>query len=677
MTTKPEDMATRIERAKKQIKGKGGDAIGGLEKIAVELGMASLATQLRNVAKHLQADTFKLIVVGRQKNGNSTLVNSTLGKITGRLPDWFREPMPTDELPATAILTRVQHSATPFVRAWNFDGGKDEWSLERYHREAVLRGTEKENRTAFEKIREFEVGYPAQLLESGVTYIDSPGTDEHPSRTAITTAAMAECDAAIVVYRHSPSPGEAEMAWVASNILEANVRVFTVINLFNREPDERLRTLIWDKLVRELQGGPEYAGQDFASRDIYFVNALSALHAKQPGKEELYEKSGMALFESRLTDFLLKDRYETHVSRFVNAAEKHSGDMTQQISQRRMALQADRRKLDDAARSIEPKLDGIRMKRDRLVRILDRFRRECTRDLSMGFEQMVNQLRQDLPPECKTHPIPCLQSFLGNIQAHFTKKKAIEEAAAICEKIVHARIEAWGKNPASKPGAQQLLDPVLRRMVEEVADEVVAIQTSFQELHFDLTGWRPSISATPKDETMNRVLGIAGGVLMGNISSAVGGAGGVNEMLAGVAGFLAAKVVIFTVGLTMPFAIPVLLILPLLASFIAGRVGLEGRIWDQVCGSADEQLRAMPAAVRPKVEAEATKAFTAIETAILQDVDAIIAQEQQNIQQVLDLNRQDQAEKDKSLRQLDQAERQIGERKSELKEVMTLVKQAK
>ena len=676
-----EDITDHLQRFKTQIKHTGCEAIAGLEKLAEKLSMDELAKQLKVVNDQFRSDTFKLIVVGRFKTGKSSLINAMLGKTETEVVevDTQMGPMPVDDLPATATLTRISYAEKPYVRVRHKNGDTKEWTLAQYHREAVLRGSEKENQEFFENIVEFEVGYPARLCKYA-TLLDSPGTDEAPRRTAITTQAVRECDAAIVVFRHEPFAGQKEREWVAENILDTGVRVFTVVNLWMnngkaRVVDERLRSLVWDKLVRDMLNGDEYSGQDFTSKDIFFVCAKQAGEAKFNNNPQLYEESGMALFEQRLTDFLLKEREETHVTRFVKATELHVERMIEQIAQRRAALQADCQKLQRTTEVLQPRLEEIRARRDKLPKILDRYRRESESALADGFDRMILQLRLDLPSLVKNKPLNSLKGIGNTIKAHFTKKAISEEAAEICMDTIRHRINVWCKNPPEKDGAQRILQPIVQRMVDEVTDEVVSIQTSFRELHFDLTGYTPAISKDPKNNILSRIAGIVGGILLHDVGLIAGGAGGLRGFAGTLGGYLVGGLMAGLMGLSLPVAVPVILVSGLLAGMGVNRMGLEGRIWDHACKQADEALSKLPVEARTAIQTETAKTFDKLTTAIMADAGSIIEQEEQNLRSVLALNQQDQQAKSRSLRDLDDAEVQIGQFRKQLNNVLVMVKQ--
>jgi len=50
---------------------------------------------------------------------------------------------------------------------WAVDGTSEEWSLTRYLDDAIVKDSEEETERFFDQIREFEVGFPSELCQSG------------------------------------------------------------------------------------------------------------------------------------------------------------------------------------------------------------------------------------------------------------------------------------------------------------------------------------------------------------------------------------------------------------------------------------------------------------------------------------------------------------------------------
>jgi hypothetical protein len=215
---------------------------------------------------------------------------------------------------------------------WDFDGHATDWTFDKYLRESIL-DVDEDNNRRFEKIREFEIGYPSRLCQAGVVMYDSPGLDENPRRMWATREAAKRCDAAIAVYRIDALMGQSEMQDISS-IQAEGIRVFTVINMMSGRPvDDRARSYVWNKYIRDHLGtGETYAGQDLTSEGIFFVDALSALKARTSGNDAGIGQSGLSALERSLAEYLTSEREKAHVGRWAAAALNISSDLISKTS---------------------------------------------------------------------------------------------------------------------------------------------------------------------------------------------------------------------------------------------------------------------------------------------------------------------------------------------------------
>src|SRR5690349_15655162 len=125
-----------LEGAREQLTSQAGGAMDSLASVATALDMRETTARIKKIGERLKSDTFNLIVIGRFKNGKSTMMNALLGKPTVQVAemDDASGPMPVDDLPCTATLTSIRYAEKPYVRVWRFDGKSEEWSLTKYLR---------------------------------------------------------------------------------------------------------------------------------------------------------------------------------------------------------------------------------------------------------------------------------------------------------------------------------------------------------------------------------------------------------------------------------------------------------------------------------------------------------------------------------------------------------------
>ena len=292
------------------------DAIFQVSRSAIALGLGRAARELESLARNLRSETVGVIVLGRFKNGKSTLANALLADTTRPVNLGVPGPLFVDYLPATAVITGVKYSEDPYIKAWDFDGTLEDWPLDRYMSHSGL-GSE-----ASSKIREFEMGFPARLCLPGVILYDSPGLDEDPRRTWVTQRAVQKSDIAVVVYRSDSLMGQHEVEQVGALTAAIGRHALTVINMWQDSPtDHRFRAYVWNRYVRErFPGVQAWAGQDLRSYDIYFVNAARARNARYFDEESGAEASGLVSFEQRLRS-ILAEEFRLRIDRLISRAD--------------------------------------------------------------------------------------------------------------------------------------------------------------------------------------------------------------------------------------------------------------------------------------------------------------------------------------------------------------------
>src|SRR6185437_1236613 len=107
---------------------------------------------------------------------------------------------------------------------------------------------------------------------------------------------------------------------------------------------------------------------------------------------------------------------------------------------------------------------------DKVPAIFAHYRKEVERELKASFETMITRLRQDLPEELKAYELPSLKGFQGRALATFHTKKLVQEALDFSNDQVTNRVKTWGEKEA-----QQVLQPILERMIGEIEEEIAQI----------------------------------------------------------------------------------------------------------------------------------------------------------------------------------------------------------
>ncbi len=666
------DLSAILNERREAFQRQAKDAIANLKTVADRLGLKETSGALADVASGLESETFNVMVTGRFKNGKSTFTNALLGGTTKPVNlEGARGLMVVDDLPATAVLSAVNYAEVPSITVKKLDRTSETWTLSRYLRESTLGDDEDENKRRFEGIAQFEIGFPAKLCESRVTLFDSPGLDEHETRTKVVLDALKHCDTALLVYRSDSLMGEGELE-VDAMVRATGTRVFVVVNLWDgRVVDDKIRARVWNKYVKDYRNGPAWAGQSLADYDIYFIDAKAASDARYGGREDAYFKSGLALFEDRLGSFLIEDRLRTHLEKYTIAA-MHLGDgISQQISQRRAAIGADRDRLRQAWEAEQPKLAELRARPERLPKIIDHYRAEAVDELSASFTQLVADIRSDLPGHLATTELPTAKEKTFKT---FHQKQLMNEAVGEIQKYMDQRVATWSEGPA-----RTYMDDMMDRLNAEISEEVATIGRQFDSINMALTGWNQVEFGNPGAVvgTKERVASAVAGLLVGDVVGAVaGGYGGWRGAVGSMAGaFGASALLVGVLGVsTAGAAIPVMA-----AAFLVGQAfaakGLDQRIKDKALECTDEQLAPLAAQTHIRFRDDLKDRFEALGKTVTEEVEIFINGQIRNIEAQIHLNEQDQTTKEQLLKQLTQAEAVVAQRKDALKTALTIAKQ--
>ncbi|GHH42681.1 dynamin family protein [Lentzea cavernae] len=645
-------------------------AILALAKVAATIGMQESSDALCTTAANLRDDKFKILVMGRFNNGKSTLLNALTGGVTHSTAlDGRAGPLPVGRLPATAVLTRIEYDTTPAVTAWHMDGSSRPWSLSQFLENSTLDNTvtSRENAARFENIREFELRYPARLCQNGVVLYDSPGTEENPRRTAITEEAATRCDAAIVVFgTHSPL-GEQEVV-AAVRLIEGGTKVFAALNVFDPEHlDDPMRAMVWNKFLNEYQEVAQpWAGEDLTTHDIFPVDARRAAQARHGGDPAGVERSGLSAFEDRLAQFLLDERFEVHVQRFSAQAVEECAAVEQQIRAVEVAARADQTKFQRDFEQVLPKLAELHKRAKRIDDAVEHATEQGVSQLEKIVQSSERGILADLPGHLDTVRI---QS--GNL---LTATLRLKKTSAAAEQAINDFVKAR-REKASKR-CEERLHEIMTRMFDTIAGEVAEIDRELENIKFALVGRNVDAAAhQPVIGNVERAAAAVLGLVFGNAAGAVtGGAGGWRGAVGGAAGAIGTVVALSAAGAGLAVIAPAALVAAAVLGQAAGAAGLERRVKENALKKAIDDLRDQEPVAVSEVEKVVRAQFAKLDP-MRQSISSALAAEEQKIHATHQANRGSQAERARTLEQMEDARTELKRWLTTLEGMLTKVRQ--
>src|SRR5262249_37117468 len=241
--------------------------------------LTAIRARLRTAANGaLGNEIFKIVICSRFGNTKSMLINALLRPSCAQTACRETGPLRTDLAAGSARLTQVRYSDVPYVRVWRSDNANEEWDYPRYLRESE-----------WGDIEMVELGYPAELLHSGLILIDSPGTSESSQRDEMTLKAISDASAAILVYRSDLFASTAEQEF-AAEVKKLRRKTFLIVNRMNGQV---LDSNFWSMVALKLGHDPQKLINDPGSFDVYEVDAAGAFNAALASDSGAMEWSGI------------------------------------------------------------------------------------------------------------------------------------------------------------------------------------------------------------------------------------------------------------------------------------------------------------------------------------------------------------------------------------------------
>ncbi len=183
---------------------------------------------LQQIKENEQRNSFHVAVLGEFKRGKSSLINSLIGE----------ELLPSDLLPATAVLNVLEYAEQPeLVIKWR-DGNSETVELTR---EQLNRFTV-EGSADSEQVQFLVLRCNSPILREGLVIIDTPGVNDiSESRIEVTKNIIPNCDAALFLLDAAAPVTRSEAEFLQTQVLSFSLHsLLFVISKADRLDEEEL-----------------------------------------------------------------------------------------------------------------------------------------------------------------------------------------------------------------------------------------------------------------------------------------------------------------------------------------------------------------------------------------------------------------------------------------------------
>lgn len=556
-----------------------------------ELNMNSYKQNLESLAEKVHNETFKIMVVGTFKNGKSTFINSFLGESV--LPAYaipctavinevkwgkekkaivhFKKPLP-DTLPETLPPKALEH-----IAAFNkTDVPPLEIPYDEIEAYAVIpfgsSPAEMILESPYEKI---ELFWPLPLLENGIEIIDSPGLNEHETRTKVTMDYLAKADAILFVLNSLAACSQEEMRFIENNLKSQGFTdPFFVVNRFDCIPQGQ-REMMKNFVKTKLNG--------CSTNEIFYVSALNALEGKQQNDAAKYAESGMKEFEERLSEFLTKEKGKAKLAQPARELKRILNDeaLFKVIPSQRSLLSTSLDEVKLRYEKAQPTLADLKIKKEqvynKLLLKIEQSKPEFRRAVAHNYTSLVNNIAawvDEVEPKTSVGLIPT-KDKLSAVTTEITD--------SVIKKMEDNQLE-WKKN---------VLEPLISEKGNEilgsVKSDVDAIFAEIDTVNVDISGKEYDTQTVP---TWKRVAGVLGGLALGDVCLAFsGGVNGIGKEFAKTFAFEAgAGVVLALLGLFNPISLIGVLIAGGVMNVLNGQKNALNKVKEQVRNELIKQI---------------------------------------------------------------------------------------
>lgn len=268
------------------------DLVDALKSASTLLGLertSQLYQDVINIGNYLNNPNFRIAVFGPFNHGKSTLLNAILGTRT----------LPIDLIPTTGAAITVKYGSDVRTRIMLRDGTEIYRSgteiLQQY---AILDG----DRQMRKDVASVEVFCPHTFLETGVEFIDLPGTNDRDEQDNLVREQLLSADLVVQLLdaRKLMTLGERENLrdWLLDRGIKTVIFVANFINLL--DPEEQ----------KQVQNRLRFVAESFRAElppgfsNLYRVDALPALRARLKGDVSAASSSGLVAFETALQNIV-------------------------------------------------------------------------------------------------------------------------------------------------------------------------------------------------------------------------------------------------------------------------------------------------------------------------------------------------------------------------------------
>lgn len=352
--------------------------------VADGLGDKQVRSALGQVKSELFDDAFQLVVVGEFSRGKSTFVNALLGE----------RILPAKSTPTTAIIGKIVYGTEKaFTLHYRDNDRVKHLTVDEFKQLIVKDGVN------YGEIAYAEISYPLEICKNGIMVIDTPGTnDVDEMREQISYHFIPNADAAIFVFSATQLCSQSELNFLRNRIMKNDItKIFFAVN-----HKDMLETS--EAQQRVLERARETLGKVVPNPRVFLVSSKQALDFRRASRGETVKskvkpardlaETGFVEFEEELEQYLINERMDTKLRKYVSRLNHQCSLVTKQIA-------AQENSIGMSTAELERRVEASRADFQRIKRQCQKILSKAKVDMESLADELASTFRYQLHNNCQ------------------------------------------------------------------------------------------------------------------------------------------------------------------------------------------------------------------------------------------------------------------------------------